>query len=160
MYKKTRKMTNAAAAMIVATVFVVLLFQSIPPLSAVADRYTYTNQVMFRSTYAYPEVVFVEYPTGDIADASTGISSAAETWEGNDITATQHGESDFWTITTPPLPSNKEWVICICDAASVDGSVETDDMKIYFYSPSVNRVVDSSFPSSGGGIYTRQAPMQ
>ena len=126
---------------------------------------TYTNTFMFSTrnfsgTYTYPEVVFVEFPSGNVANKTTGVAAVAETWENNDTTATQHAESDFWTVTTPPLASNKEWVICICAAASAGGSVETDTMECWFYSPAVNRVCDSSFPTTGGGIFTRPTPMQ
>jgi len=125
---------------------------------------TYTNTYMFKNAgnfdYTYPEIVFVEWPSGNVADVVTGIASSSETWEDNDITPTQHSESDFHTFTTPPLASNKEWVMCICNAASADGSVETDTMKCFFYSPSTNRVTDGSIASTGGGIYTRPTPTQ
>ena len=162
MKKYYGKITVAAIVLVLVFAAIWIAAVLVNPVKA-AEKYTNTFMFStrnFSGTYTYPEVVFVEFPSGNVANKTTGVAAVAETWENNDTTATQHAESDFWTVTTPPLASNKEWVICICAAASAGGSVETDTMECWFYSPAVNRVCDSSFPTTGGGIFTRPTPMQ
>lgn len=126
---------------------------------------TYTNKHMIRSMVTYPEVVFVEWPTGHVVNVTTGIPALAETFEANEMTdMAQHAESDFWTFTTPPLAGNKQWVMVVCDAAAADGAAETDLAKsgtlCYFYDAKTNCVTDAGFASIGDGVYTRPAPQE
>lgn len=124
---------------------------------------TYTRSFMIRSMVTYPEVVFIEWPTGNVVNYSTGVPAAGEHFEDNEMDdMAQHGESDFWTFTTPPLAGNKKWVMVIADASAADTAVETDLAKVgtlcYFYNPKNNTLTEADLGSSGDGIFTRPAP--
>lgn len=124
---------------------------------------TYTQPQMIRSMVTYPEVVFIEWPTGHVVNVTTGVPAVGEHFEDNEMTdMAQHAESDFWTFTTPPLAGNKKWVMVICDASAADTAVETDLAKdttlCYFYNPKTNTLTEADLGSTGDGVFTRPAP--
>lgn len=115
-----------------------------------------SHSFIFHGSYTYPYVVLLDKMTGNIVDASTGVPAAAETWEANDIAATQHAESDFWVATIPALSTAYEYLIVIADAASAGAGVETDALEyIGGYSPEAKCVIDDGMPYWRGSILVK-----
>ena len=55
----------------------------------------------------------------------------------NAVAAVQDDDSDFWVADVPPLPGNKQIVVCIGDNAS---PAETDSTNKFYYSSHSNKV--------------------
>ena len=138
------------AAIVLLLVFAAIWIAAVLVNPARAATYP-ARTFLFRGSYTNPYVILFDAANGNVVNYSTGEPGASETWEANDIAASQHAQSDFWTAALPTLDDTRRYILCIGDNAS---PTETDTVTAFWYSPYTNMATDASMPTTQGRLVT------